>query len=220
MLGQVSSVGAGSSMYLEHVHVHACCTITKPDAARDHFPRTLRLRISTAALQGRLTRRVCEQARAAVRKLQRSEQRRQMPRVCDLALSLSLYLSHRGWPPNRFASFSRWWDPDEDPVSNCVHFPRRGCDDEMVALREHRAGGLLGGLAARGEAWASFKLKLLHSPRAREASGVADIGEIEHGGAVPERQRKTSVCTARALARARTPMWSWHSFTLSRRVAL
>jgi hypothetical protein len=78
------------------LHVHACCTITKPDAARDHFPRTLRLRISTAALQGRLTRRVCEQARAAVRKLQRSEQRRQMPRVCDLALSLSISLTADG----------------------------------------------------------------------------------------------------------------------------
>jgi len=175
MLGQVSSVGAGSSMYLEHVHVHALHDHQAGRGSRSIPTHTLRLRISTAALQGRLTRRVCEQARAAVRKLQRSEQRRQMPRVCDLALSL--YLSHRGWPPNRFTSFSRWWDPDEDPVSNCVHFPRRGCDDEMVALREHRAGGLLGGLAARGEAWASFKLKLLHSPRAREASGVADIGK-------------------------------------------
>jgi len=68
-----------------------------------------------------------------------------------------------------------------------------------------RAGGERG-------AWASFKLKLLHSPRAREASGVADIGEIEDGGAVPERQRKTSVCTARALVGAWACMWPWHSF--------
>lgn len=71
-----------------------------------------------------------------------------------------------------------------------------------------RAGGERG-------AWASFKLKLLHSPRAREASGVADIGEIEDGGAVPERQRKTSVCTARALVAPWARMRPWHSFAFS-----
>ena len=69
-----------------------------------------------------------------------------------------------------------------------------------------------GGEGRAWRAWASFKLKLLHSPRAREASGVADIGEIEDSGAVPERQRKTSVCTARALVGALARMWPWHSF--------
>lgn len=52
----VSSVRAVDRVYLEHVHVHVCCTITKPDAARDHFPHSAPAD-GFPTLQGRLTRR-------------------------------------------------------------------------------------------------------------------------------------------------------------------
>lgn len=52
-------------------------------------------------------------------------------RGCDHVLSLY----HSGQSPNTFASFSRWWNPDDDPVSNLVHFPRRGAMMKWVLCK-------------------------------------------------------------------------------------
>lgn len=214
---KLSNVGsAASGRYTCSRHI-STCTITKPGGGSRSF-RGLSLacrihsrpaaKADASAMDGR------EQQQAAARE-NAQHQRTNTTDAEESARVRATFL----WPMLRRASehvrlVSTMVKPGRRSGLDCVHV-RRGL---MIVDCEESSWASVG-RRERGEQ-ASFKLKLLHSPRARGVSGRRIVSRILGKSSMVEPFLSASVRPVSARlspSQAGTCMWPWHSFSRARR---